>query len=262
MTAATGTRPAVDASRSRRSSWQAVAAAALIGVAGWQLIVWMSDGWVPGLDEIGVAVVENLTNVDTYTGALITLRRLGIAFVGSTVIGVVLGFLMGLLPSFDAFWRPLVVTGLAIPDPVYFIVAILILGTAETVSILALTLAVVPFVTMIVLGAVGSRDRGLDEMAKVYRLSRSRYLTDVVGRQLVPGLFAAARTSFAFSWKIVVLMEALTQSNGIGFQIYNAFRLLRPYDMIALAIIFILIMQIIERAVFAAAEKRLLAWQR
>jgi ABC-type nitrate/sulfonate/bicarbonate transport system permease component len=244
------------------SQWLARVAAVLVGMVAWQLIVWLSDGWVPSLSEVGVSLIENLTSRETYQGALITLRRLGIAFVGSTVVGVTLGFLMGLLPSFDAFWRPLVVTALAIPDPVYFIAAILILGTAETVSLLALTLAVIPFVTLIVFGAVGSRDQGLDEMAKVYRLPRSRYLIDVLGRQLVPGLLAAARTSFAFSWKIVVLMEALTQPNGIGFQIYNRFRLLRPHDMIALAIIFILIMQVVERLVFTTAEKRLLAWQR
>lgn len=244
------------------SNWFPALVAILIGVVAWQIIVWLSDGWVPGLPEILGSVAENLIDPDTYTGALITFRRLGIAFVVATVVGIGLGVLMALFPVFDAFWRPLVVVALAIPDPVYFIMLILILGTSESVSQLALTLAVIPFVVMIALGAVSARDTGLDEMSRVYRLPRRTYLKEVLGRQLAPGFIAAGRTAFAFSWKIVVLMEAITQPDGIGFQIYNAFRLLRPYEMIALSLIFILLMQIVERAVFGTAERRLLAWQR
>lgn len=244
------------------SSWLPPVVAALLAIAVWQVVVWFSGGWVPGVGAIAVSIGENLVDLETYTGALTTLRRLGIAFVGATAIGISLGVAMALVPAVDAFWRPLVVVALAIPDPVYFIVLILVLGTAESVSQLALTLAVIPFVVMIALGAVTARDTGLDDMSRVYRFSRGTYLKEVLGRQLAPGFLAAARTGFAFSWKIVVLMEALTQPNGIGFQIYNAFRLLRPYEMIALSLIFILLMQLVERLVFGTAERRLLAWQR
>lgn len=262
MTTTTDRRSTSHLPESMNSNWVAAVVATLVAVVGWQIIVWLSGGWVPGLPAIFGSVAENLVDPETYTGALITFRRLGIAFVGATVVGIALGVVMALSPSFDAFWRPLVVVALAIPDPVYFIVLILILGTAESVSQLALTLAVTPFVVMIALGAVSARDTGLDEMSRVYRLPRRTYLKEVLGRQLAPGFIAAGRTSFAFSWKIVVLMEAITQPDGIGFQIYNAFRLLRPYEMIALSLIFILFMQIVERVIFGTAERRLLAWQR
>jgi ABC-type nitrate/sulfonate/bicarbonate transport system permease component len=235
--------------------------ALLVGLVGWQIIVWTSGGWVPSLADVGQAMVEDLVSVEVWQGALITFRRLLIGFAGSMLIGVTLGFLMGLLRSFDAFWRPLIVVALAIPDPVYFIVAILILGTEESTGLIALILAVVPFVVTIVVGAVSSRDKGLDEMSSVYRLPTSQYLVQVLGRQLVPALLAAARTAFAFAWKIVVLMEALTQPDGIGAQIYYAFRLLRPAHMISLALIFILVMRAIEWLAFTPLESGLLRWQ-
>lgn len=262
MTAESRPRAQFDAPGGTASKWLPGVVATAIGIVAWQGIVWASGGWVPGVIEIGGSVLDNLVDPETYTGALITLRRLGIAFVGATIVGIALGVLMALVPAVNAFWRPLVVVALAIPDPVYFIVLILILGTAESVSQLALTLAVIPFVVMIAFGSVSARDTGLDEMSRVYRLPRRSYLKEVLGRQLAPGFLAAARTSFAFSWKIVVLMEAITQPDGIGFQIYNAFRLLRPYEMIALSLIFILFMQIIQYFLFGLAERRLLAWQR
>jgi NitT/TauT family transport system permease protein len=177
-------------------------------------------------------------------------------------VGIALGVAMGLSRRITAFFRPIVVLGLAVPDPVYIIVAILVLGTDESSGLIAMILALIPFVVNIVVSGVRSRDRGLDEMSSVYRLGRRRYLTDVVARQVAPALIAATRTCFAFSWKLVVLVEALTQPRGIGAQIYLSFRLLRPDHMIALALIFILLLRAVEASVFAPVERRVLAWMR
>ena len=98
-------------------------------------------------------------------------------------------------------------------------------------------------------------------MSQVYRLGRKSYVTEVLARQIAPALLVAARTSFAFAWKIVVLVEALSQPQGIGSQMYYAFRLLRPADMIALALIFIVLMRVVETLAFGFAERRLLAWR-
>lgn len=228
----------------------------------WEIVAWTSDGWAPGVLEIGESLFTILTTGETYDALLLTLRRLLIAFVAATLVGVTIGALMGFSKSFEAFMRPLVVIGLAIPDPMYFILALLLLGTAEHVGMLALILAVIPFVVHGADTGVRNRDRGLDEMSDVYRLSRRSYWVDVLGRQIAPIAVASMRTSLAFSWKIVVLMEALTQPEGIGAEIYYSFRLLRPDDMIAYALLFGIIMKIIEVVVFAPLDRRTGDWSR
>jgi ABC-type nitrate/sulfonate/bicarbonate transport system permease component len=252
--------PLLRPERLRRA--QAFVVAALLALAVWQLATFMSDGWVPSLSEIGTAFAEDVTTPLTYQEVWITLRRILIAFAGATTAGIALGVAMGLSRRVTAFFRPIVVLGLAVPDPVYIIVAILVLGTEESSGLIAMILALIPFVVNIVVGGVRSRDRGLDEMSAVYRLGRRRYLTDVVARQVAPALLAATRTCFAFSWKLVVLVEALTQPRGIGAQIYFAFRLLRPDHMISLALIFILVLRAVEALVFTPLERRVLAWMR
>ena len=243
-----------------RSPLAFVVAVALAAIA-WQLATVISDGWVPSLDRIGLAIVENVSDGAIWSEMAITARRILIGFAVATVIGVVLGFGMGLDRRVEAFFRPLVVISLAIPDPVYIIVAILVLGTDESSGLIALIVALVPFVVVIVHGSVRARDTQLDEMSQVYRLGRRRYVTEVLARQIAPALLVAARTSFAFAWKIVVLVEALSQPQGIGSQMYYAFRLLRPADMIALALIFIVLMRVVETLAFGFAERRLLAWR-
>lgn len=237
-------------------------AALALALVAWQIATWISDGWVPPLNEIWDATIEALGNGATWTDMAITSKRIAIAFLAATAIGIAIGFAMGLSRIAEAYFRPLVVMGLAIPDPVYVIVAILVLGTEESSGVIALTLALIPFVVTIVHSSVKARERQLDEMSKVYRLGRRRYLTEVLARQVTPALLAAARTSFAFAWKIVVLVEALSQPTGIGAAIYEAFRLLDAAEMIALALIFIVLMRLVDYAVFGSLERRLLAWTR
>ena len=246
--------------RSRRV--QAFVAASLLALGVWQFATLISDGWVPSLGRIAAAFVEDLTTAQVWAEIWVTFRRILLTFSAATVIGVVLGVAMGLSRWVGAFFRPIVVIGMAIPDPVYIIVAILVLGTEESSGLIALVIALVPFVVTIVVSGVRARDEGLDEMSSVYRLGRRRYLLDVLGRQVAPALLAATRTSFAFAWKLIVLVEALTQPRGIGAQIYYAFRLLRPDHMISLALLFIIVLRATEAIVFAPLERRLLGWMR
>jgi ABC-type nitrate/sulfonate/bicarbonate transport system permease component len=255
-------RLAHSAAPNRLRRAQAFAVAAILALIVWQLATFISDGWVPSLAEIAIAFIEDATDPSVYAEIAITLRRILIAFVGATTLGIALGVAMGLSRRISAFFRPIVVLGLAVPDPVYIIVAILVLGTDESSALIAMIVALTPFVVNIVVSGVRSRDRGLDEMSSVYRLGRRRYLTDVVGRQVAPSLLAATRTCFAFSWKLVVLVEALTQPRGIGAQIYLSFRLLRPDHMIALALLFILVLRAFEALLFTPLERRALAWMR
>jgi NitT/TauT family transport system permease protein len=228
----------------------------------WELTAYLSGGWVPSLADIARALVGTVTDPATYRNAGITLYRIAIAFVGATVVGSLLGVAMGFSRLAEGFLRPLVVIALAVPDPVYVIFAILILGTDESSGLVALTLAVLPFVVTVVHSGVRARDPQLDELARVYRFGRARYASQVLLRQVTPALLVAARTAFAFSWKIVVLVEAISQPLGIGSQIYAAFRLLRYDEMVAVALVFILVMRLIDALLLGTAERRALAWSR
>ncbi len=244
----------------RRQRVQAFVVASLLALGVWQITTFISGGWVPSLWRIAKALGADATTANTYAEMWITLRRIFITFAAATAIGVTLGVAMGLNRRVRAFFRPVVVMGLAVPDIVYIIVAILVLGTDESSGLIAMVLALIPFVVNIVIAGVESRDPGLDEMSSVYRIHRRRYLVEVVGWQVSPALMAATRTCFAFSWKLIVLIEALSQPRGIGAQIYYSFRLLRPDHMIAQAVLFIVVLRLVEAAMFGPLERKLLGW--
>lgn len=257
----TTTPPMTANSRRGRTALATVVAVAILIVV-WELTGIASGGWVPSIFAVVAKIGPVLAEPSTLGNMWITTYRILIAFVATTIVGSLLGIAMGLNRSFEAFFRPLVVISLAIPDPVYIIFAILILGTDESSGIIALAIAVLPFVLNVVHSAVKARDSQLDGMAAVYRLGRRRYLTEVIIGQVGPALIVAARTSFAFCWKVVVLVEAISQPLGVGSQIYTAFRLLRYDEMIAVAIVFIVLMRAVDSIVFGFLERRALAWSR
>ncbi|WP_395309216.1 ABC transporter permease subunit [Mycobacterium sp. AMU20-3851] len=248
-----GIDTASSSSDSRRSGlgriWRNAAAwfvAAAVGLAAWELISLYSGQWVPSLAEVGESLITVVTSGSTITDGLITLRRVAIVTVASALAGVLIGLAAGFWWPVRAFLRPVLVIGLAVPDLVYIIMAILILGATEMSGLVAVTIAIVPLVANVVIAAVLDRDSGLDEMARTYRFTKMDYAHHVLFEQLKPALAAALKTGFAFSWKLVVLMETLTMPNGIGARIYEGFRFLRPEDMIAYAIVFIVVMKLIE----------------
>ena len=82
-----------------------------------------------------------------------------------------------------------------------------------------------------------------------HRLSlqrRSTALRHILLPQLQPYLAAASRSGIALIWKIVLVVELLGRSNGVGFQIYLYFQLFDVAAILAYTLAFVAIMLLIE----------------
>lgn len=236
-----------------------IAFASLIAI--WHIGSIVYRPWVPGIEATLIEMNRALASRSFWSDFFLTLGRVMMSFLSASLVGVVLGLLIGLNEKAEAFFQPLLALALAVPDPVYIIFAILAVGTGELAGFIALTIAVLPFITNIVRSNVQARDRSLDEMAQIYRLSDHTRLRAVLIPQLIPALLTAMRFSFALSWKLVVVVEAIGQPEGIGASIFNSFRTLRMREVAAVAILFILAMQLLERGVLGRIEKKLLRWR-
>lgn len=238
-----------------------LAAVALLVVV-WQLVgATVASQSLPTPLEVVDELRLRVVSVDAWGHVAATSWRVAISTIAATLIGVAIGLAMGLDKRAEALLFPPMVVALGVPGPVYIIMAILILGLGWLPTTLALIASVVPFVANIVHEGVQSRDRRLDQMARVYRYSPSSYLRHVLIAQTVPTLFNGLRTAFGLSWKLVVLMEALSSSQGIGAQMVFYFRLLNPAVVVAYLAIFIAIMVLVDRLLFATAERHLLRWR-
>ncbi|MHA3916545.1 ABC transporter permease [Halovulum sp. GXIMD14793] len=80
----------------------------------------------------------------------------------------------------------------------------------------------------------------LDDMARSFDMPPGDRLRHVVLPQLAPHLASAARSDISLIWKIVLVVEFLGRSSGIGFQIHSYFQLFDVPHVLAYAISFVL----------------------
>lgn len=166
---------------------------------------------------------------------LVTLRRVLFSFVLAMTLGTLLGVWMGRSRLANALLDPLLVLFLNLPALVTIILLYVWFGLVEAAAVLAVVVNKVPNVAVTVREGARSLDPKLEQMARVYGFSRWQRVVDVWLPQLFPYLMAATRGGLALIWKIVLVVELLGRSDGIGFQLHMAFQVFDVASILATA---------------------------
>ncbi|MDJ0824776.1 MAG: ABC transporter permease [Rhodobacter sp.] len=191
-----------------------------------------------------------------------TLARVLAAFGFAMAIGTALGLLLGLFPRLNRWADPWVVVFLNLPALVVIVLAYLWLGLNEVAAIVAVSVNKTAMVIVTVREGVRARDPAVAEMAQVYRMGRWARLRHVLLPQLAPYLSTAVRNGLAVIWKIVLVVEFLGRSNGVGFQIHLYFQLFETAYVLAYSLSFVAVMLLIEYLVVQSTEARASRWRR
>ena len=239
--------------------------AEVVAIAAGLVIWWLCAGTVlPHLPGPSAVVDEFLSAVSSppfYESMLITLRRIAIAWTTGFLIALAFGVLMARNRYVEALCHPVVFIGLALPGPVTILFSTLWLGLGELATLVALTLAVTPFMVTFVYDGSKALDPKLFQMAAVYRFSAPARFRHVILPQLAPALLSAARFGFAMGWKLVVLVEALAAGDGIGERLEYYFSFNRPAAVIAWTLGFTIVMVLVEMLVFRTISRRVFRWR-
>lgn len=212
------------------------------------------------------SVILHLLQKETFEGDLIfhlgmTLRRVAISFLAAMVLGTVIGITMGIYDAVDKALDTFLVIGLNIPALVIIIICYIWFGLTEYAAIIAVTINKVPMVAVSLREGARALDKKLFQVAQVYKLSRFDILTKIVLPQLLPYLFGAVRNGLAIIWKIVLVVELLGCSNGVGFQIGGYFHFFDIAGVLAYTFAFMGVVFAIEVLALRPLEKYLLRWR-
>jgi NitT/TauT family transport system permease protein len=216
---------------------------------------------LPDPQSVALLVVS-----EAQSGALafnlgITLLRVAISFTLAMALGSVIGLLMGRFRAADSIGDPWLVVLLNLPALVIIVLAYVWAGLTETAAIAAVALNKLPIAMVTVREGARSLDRGLDEMAQVFRMSAWAQIRHVVLPQLAPYLAAAARSGLSLVWKIVLIVELLGRPNGVGFEIGTAFQLFDVTRILAYALAFVAVMLVIETFLVQPLERHVTRWR-
>ena len=192
---------------------------------------------------------------------LVTLRRVLISFGLAMALGAMLGVWMGRSRVANAVLDPLLVLFLNLPALVTIILLYVWFGLVEAAAVLAVVVNKVPNVAVTLREGARSLDPKLEQMARVYGFSHRQRVVDVWLPQLFPYLMAATRGGLALIWKIVLVVELLGRSDGIGFQLHMAFQVFDVASILAYSLAVIAVVQLIELAALQPLERRASAWR-
>lgn len=212
------------------------------------------------------AAVTAMIASEAASGALlfnisITLARVAAAFVLAMAAGIAIGVLMGRSAIADELLDLPLIVLLNLPALVIVVLAYIWAGLTEAAAVLAVAINKLPNTAVTVREGTRALDRGLDEMAHVYRLDRVSRLRHVLLPQLAPFIAAAARTGLSLIWKIVLVVELLGRPNGVGFEIGTAFQLFDVARILAYALAFVGVIVAIEYLLMQPFERRVTRWR-
>ena len=148
-----------------------------------------------------------------------------------------------------------------VPALVVIVLCYLWIGLNEVAAITAVALNKTAMVAVSIREGVQALDPKLRDMARVFRMSRGAQLRHVIIPQLWPYIASSIRNGLAIIWKIVLVVEFLGRSNGIGFQIHLYFQLFETGYVLAYALSFVAFMLLIEFTVLRALESRATRWR-
>ncbi|MGC8201526.1 ABC transporter permease [Aliiroseovarius sp. PTFE2010] len=190
-----------------------------------------------------------------------TVLRVVAAFSLAMGIGSVLGYALGRVAWLDRWADPWVVVLLNLPALVVIVLCYLWIGLTEVAAITAVSINKMATVTVTVREGARTLDPRLSDMAQIYRMPRSAQFSHVVLPQLAPYLSAAARNGVAIIWKLVLVVEFLGRSNGIGFQIHLYFQLWEIGHVLAYSITFVALMLAVEYLALQPWERSARRWR-
>jgi NitT/TauT family transport system permease protein len=191
----------------------------------------------------------------------ITMTRIVVAFGISMSLALILGFAMGLSKTAERFFDVWVVAFLSLPSLVLILLIYMVIGLNDRAAVLAAGLPVVPVLTINIWNGIKGVDQKLIDMSRAFHANRARIIRSVIAPQLFPIILASVRFGLGLIWKMVLFVELLGRSDGIGYKIEFYYQMFNQGEVLAHALLFLFIMLFIEFALLGRLERYLFAWR-
>lgn len=216
---------------------------------------------LPPPQDVALRLYRELTSGQLLYHVGATLGRVAASFALAMLVGAAIGIVMGRNRQVDRFFDSWLILFLNLPALVVIILCYVWFGLNEAAAIAAVAINKIPNVAVTLREGARALSPALDEMAQVYRFSRRDVLLHVHLPQLAPYFAAAARSGLALVWKIVLVVELLGLSSGVGFVLHSLFQLFDVEGILAYAFSFIAVILFIEAALLQPWQRAANRWR-
>lgn len=243
-----------------RAAWPAASAAILL--ACWAAAAALAESrHLPGPGAVLARLAAGAASGELIFHMGATLARVAASFVLAMAIGSAIGVAMGRMARLNQLFDGWLILLLNLPALVIIFLCYVWFGLNEAAAVTAVAINKIPNAAVTLREGARALDRQYLDMARVYRFGRWKTFRHVIAPQLAPYFAAAARSGLSLVWKIVLVVEMLGRSNGVGFQLHIAFQLFDVTGLLAYALAFIAVIQLIELIVIQPWERSVNRWR-
>jgi nitrate/nitrite transport system permease protein len=152
-----------------------------------------------------------------------SLQRVFMGFGLACLIAVPLGFLMGASKLVYGALNPVVQLLRPVSPLAWFPIGLVVFKSAPTASVFViLVTALWPTVINTAFG-VASVPEDHKNVARVFRFSRFKYVRHVLAPYSLPSVVTGMRISMGIAWLVIVAVEMMSGSSGIGFFVWDSY---------------------------------------
>jgi NitT/TauT family transport system permease protein len=243
------------------SGWGAIASI-LLFIACWDLGNQLyGDLVLPSPQETFSTLFTMLGDRAVWSEIKITLYRAGVGFGISLVLGTILGIFAGSFATASIMSRPIVTILVGMPPIAWIVLAMIWFGMGDLTVIFTVVVASFPIVFVGALQGARTLEGDLKEMADSFKLPFRMKMFDVYFPHIFSYIFPAWVSGLGMAWKIVVMAELLSTSDGIGASLAVARSQLDTPTALALVVIMIASLMIVEYIILEPIKREVELWR-
>ena len=227
---------------------------------GWQ----MEPIWLPSPEAVAARFIEIATNGYQNTSlwghlGSSLMRVLG-GFILGSIVGIPLGYAMGLSSWFRGWFDPIVEFMRPVPPLALIPLVIIWFGIWETGKIVLLFLAALWIMTIAARSGVSGVRISKIHAAYSLGASKSQIMRHVIIPNSLPDIFTGARVAMGVCWGTVVAAELVAAQKGAGMMIIAASKF-QLTDIVVMGIILIGVIGYGIDILMRMAERWLVPWK-
>lgn len=225
-----------------------------------------SDKVLPTLTQMGDAIGRMWGAVDPNTGRIpawadtwASLSRLWIGLAISTATTLLIGLLLGLLPTARATFGPMIAVIAVIPPIAVLPILFIALGLGETAKIALIVFGITPFMVRDLAAQITAIPEEQIIKAQTLGASTWQVALRVALPQALPRLIDSLRLSLGPAWVFLISAEAIASDVGLGYRIFLVRRYL-AMDVIMPYVAWISLLAILHDVLLTAISRRAFPW--
>lgn len=206
-------------------------------------------------------LVQMLTNEGLWGDFEISMGRALSGFLLSIMTGTLLGMLAGSFVTASILSRPLITIFMGMPPIAWIVLAMIWFGMSDMTVVFTVVVASFPIVFVGALQGTRTLEGQLKEMADSFGAPLWMKLTDVYFPHVFSYLFPAWTAALGMSWKIVVMAELLSTSDGLGAALAVSRSQLDTSGALALVSILVASLLLIEYLLMEPVKREVEQWR-